>query len=329
MISIIVPVYNVRLYLSQCIESIINQTISDWELILVDDGSTDGSENLCDSFSHRDSRIFVIYQHNMGVSSARNTGLERASGEYIMFVDADDWIQKDLCENLLTRMKSSNQCDLVISGVKENKKRYSKENKICKEEVISLNDLSRRFDELYENCILNWPVAKLYRRELVGNQRFNSSIKLGEDLLFNLEYYAKCSRISLSSYVGYQYNKLNDNAATKSFRESDLKDLALIYKESQQFVKNYLSGDHSVVLKKRLCLGALGCMQFIFYSDLPQKEKKRMARLFFTNREFQESCSVDACFSLFTDIPRRLCLNKNYNGLRLFYACKKYVLKFL
>lgn len=327
MISIIVPVYNVRLYLSQCIESIINQTISDWELILVDDGSTDGSENLCDSFSHRDSRIFVIHQHNMGVSSARNTGLERASGEYIMFVDADDWIQKDLCENLLTRMKSSNQCDLVISGVKENKKRHSKENKICKEEVISLNNLSRRFDELYENCILNWPVAKLYRRELIGNQRFNSSVKLGEDLLFNLEYYTKCNRISLSSYVGYQYNKLNDNAATKSFRESDLKDLVLIYEKSQQFAKNYLSGNHDVVLKKRLCLGALGCLQFVFYSAVSKKEKKRLAQLFFLNREFQESCSIKAHFSLFTDIPRRLCLYKSYNGLCLFYACKKLWLK--
>lgn len=329
MISIIVPVYNVRLYLSQCIESIINQTISDWELILVDDGSTDGSGNLCDSFANKDSRIFVIHQHNRGVSSARNTGLERAKGEYVMFVDADDWIQRELCENLLNRMKNTSQCDLVISGVKETGRKSSKENKIYKEETISLKNLSSRFDKLYENCILNFPIAKLYRRKLVENQKFNSSVKLGEDLLFNLEYYSKCNKISLSTYVGYIYNRENEESATKSFRESDLRDLVLIYEKSQQFVKKYLSGDHSVVLKKRLCLGALGCMQFIFYSALPQKNKKKLVQLFFTDPEFQESCSVDARFSLFTDIPRRLCLNKSYNGLRLFYACKKYGLKFL
>ena len=329
MISIIIPVYNVRLYLVRCIESVMAQTLSDWELILVDDGATDGSGDLCDLYSRKDSRIRVFHQKNMGVSSARNVGLNQATGEYIMFVDADDWIERDFCDNLLTRMKNVSKCDLVISGYKEIGKRKLRENKICKEENILLSDLSDCFDELYENCILNSPFAKLYRRELIGNQLFDSAVKLGEDLLFNLEYYSKCNKISLSTYVGYTYNKMNESSATKAFRESDLKDLVLIYEKSQQFVKNYLSGNHSIVLEKRLCLGALGCMQFIFYSNDSQKKKRRLVQLFFSNHEFQKSCSINAHFPFFSDIPRRLCRCKSYNGLRWFYTFKKIGLKFL
>ena len=329
MISIIIPVYNVRLYLARCIESVMAQTLADGELILVDDGATDGSGALCDLYSRKDSRIRVFHQRNMGGSSARNVGLDQATGEYIMFVDADDWIERNFCDNLLTKMKNVNKCDLVISGYSEVGKLKLRENKIYKEEAISLNDLSGRFDELYENCILNSPVAKLYRRELIGNQRFDSSVKLGEDLLFNLEYYPKCNKISLSTYVGYAYNKMNEGSATKAFRESDLKDLVLIYKKSQEFVKKYLLGNHSTVLKKRLCLGALGCMQFIFYSNDSQKEKKRLVQLFFSNQEFQKSCSINAPFPFFSDIPRQLCRCKSYNGLRWFYTLKKIGLKFL
>ena len=100
-ISIIVPIYNVKPYLEQCILSIINQTYLNLEIILVNDGSTDGSLLICENFAKKDDRIVLITQQNMGLSSARNLGIEIATGEYIMFVDSDDWIHPKIVEDLL------------------------------------------------------------------------------------------------------------------------------------------------------------------------------------------------------------------------------------
>ena len=104
-ISIIVPVYNVELYLEKCIESIINQTYTNIEIILVDDGATDSSGNICDLYSKKDSRIKVIHKRNGGLSDARNVGIEKAVGQYLMFVDSDDYIDKTMCEKLYNALK--------------------------------------------------------------------------------------------------------------------------------------------------------------------------------------------------------------------------------
>lgn len=97
-ISIIVPLYNVEEYLSKCIETLINQTLKEIEIILIDDGSTDKSSKICDEYAKRDSRIRVIHQKNVGVSQARNNAIQIASGEFVMFVDGDDWIEEQTCE---------------------------------------------------------------------------------------------------------------------------------------------------------------------------------------------------------------------------------------
>lgn len=112
-ISIIVPVYNAEKWLSYCIDSIMNQTFSDFELLLIDDGSTDGSGKICDEYSLKDSRIRVFHKTNEGVSSARNLGLDNASGEWIAFCDADDWIEQDMIKILLDRANEKN-VDIVF-----------------------------------------------------------------------------------------------------------------------------------------------------------------------------------------------------------------------
>lgn len=112
-LSVIVPVYNTEKYLTQCIESIINQTYYDLEIILVDDGSTDGSADLCDAYENTDKRIKVIHQENKGLLSARLTGVQAAHGEYIGFVDSDDWIAEDMYEVLISTAEAGNRCDIV------------------------------------------------------------------------------------------------------------------------------------------------------------------------------------------------------------------------
>ena len=99
-ISVIVPVYNVKLYLHKCVDSILNQTYQNIEVLLIDDGSTDGSSDICDSYTEKDSRIKVVHKKNGGLSSARNTGLDMATGEYILFVDSDDYIDIEMIRRL-------------------------------------------------------------------------------------------------------------------------------------------------------------------------------------------------------------------------------------
>ena len=112
-ISVIVPVYNVEKYLNKCVDSIINQTFKDIEIILVDDGSTDSSPKICDDYTKVDSRIKVVHQKNSGLSAARNTGIRQSSGKYLAFIDSDDYISKDFCEilyNSITREKADVSC---------------------------------------------------------------------------------------------------------------------------------------------------------------------------------------------------------------------------
>lgn len=117
LVSIIVPVYNVAPYLRRCLDSIINQTYSQLEIILVDDGSTDDSGDICDEYSRKDNRIKIIHKPNGGISSARNTGLEVAKGEYIAFVDSDDWLDLHMYESLIAAFQAFPDADLVTCGI--------------------------------------------------------------------------------------------------------------------------------------------------------------------------------------------------------------------
>lgn len=115
LISIIVPVYNVEPYVSKCLESILRQTYQNIEIIIIDDGSTDGGSDICDAYAHKDKRIKVIHQSNEGVSGARNVGLRIAKGEFIGFVDSDDWIEADMYEYLLQNIQQQD-ADIAICG---------------------------------------------------------------------------------------------------------------------------------------------------------------------------------------------------------------------
>lgn len=176
-ISIIVPVYNVEKYLSCCLDSIKAQTFTDWECILVDDGSSDNSGKICDEYANNDNRFVVIHQKNAGASAARNKGLDIAKGEYILFVDSDDWIENTLIEKLYLCIKS-NSGDVSIAKLKfiypDGKSKDAKDNPVQ-------FDMPSDFSEITQG-----PCAKLIRKELLINNNilFPEKIKLAEDLYF-------------------------------------------------------------------------------------------------------------------------------------------------
>lgn len=189
MISVIVPVYNCIHTLKRSIEAICAQTIENLEVLLIDDGSTDGSQLLCDKFASQDTRICVFHKPNGGVSSARNMGLDNAKGEYIMFCDSDDWVEPEWCERLCLAAAENPGCLPVcnyyrIASDRETINREVQcqaiEERISKEDFFSLNQ--------YE--LLGIPWNKIFNRTIIEENhiRFRPDLSLGEDLVFNLDY---------------------------------------------------------------------------------------------------------------------------------------------
>ena len=182
LISIIVPVYNIENYLDKCIESIVHQTYKNLEILLIDDGSTDHSGKKCDEWAKKDKRIRVIHKKNGGVSSARNIGLEKAKGEYIGFVDGDDFVNKKMYEEMHRQMKKNN-ADFVICDYNEcynqndNFKDRGKENNL-----IEILDKNGMFDKVYPYRGYVWQGLFL-KEKLSAEVRFDSTKYVAEDLM--------------------------------------------------------------------------------------------------------------------------------------------------
>ena len=171
MLSIVVPVYNVKEYLEECLLSILNQSFTDLEIILIDDGSTDGSSDICDMYAEKDSRIKVVHQPNKGLSGARNTGLKHVHGEWVAFVDSDDFLDRQMFETMISESET-NMADLVVCGVQSF---YLEADKKVVEGRMQAAEKTTVYDEkAYWNiydikgsmiCDVVW--NKLYRRSLL------------------------------------------------------------------------------------------------------------------------------------------------------------------
>ena len=188
-ISVIVPVYNAEKYLRECLDSIVNQTYKNIEIILVDDGSTDGSGAICDEYADKDVRIKVYHIPNGGVSNARNLGIDNANGEYLMFVDSDDEVSRDCIEKLYCAIEYKEQ-DLVIGNfcdVYENRKIIQHEN------LSIIGNLQDDYANI--RILLQGPWGKLYRSEILKKNkiRFRVDISLTEDQIFNYDFLKKAS----------------------------------------------------------------------------------------------------------------------------------------
>jgi len=235
-ISIIVPVYNVEKYLVACLESLVNQTYQNIEVVLVDDGSTDHSSVICEEYVQRDSRIHLYYQINGGVSSARNLGLEKANGEYVVFVDSDDYVLSNYVETLYGLL-SNNNADIAMIALnyklESNAQASNKNVKIAtpnNKDEISMNSeetLNHIFDDdLYLGYVCN----KIFKRKFIilYNIRFEESVKLWEDILFCCQYITNINRAIYSSEKLYIYNIRGESATNlNDFKKENTKLIAI------------------------------------------------------------------------------------------------------
>lgn len=200
-LTVVIPVYNAEKYLKDCIDSIISQNFKDYELLLIDDGSTDSSLDICRSYEVNDDRVRVLSKTNGGVSTARNMGLDEAKGDWIVFVDADDW----LLENAFEVINKDVNANIIVTPYYEYFNNTFHSPYLINTAYLSSNDLESFIMKYLPTGLLKTVCGKFYRRELFEKQRFDPLIKLGEDTLFFIEAYNSVSTLFVDSYAFYVY----------------------------------------------------------------------------------------------------------------------------
>lgn len=219
LVSIIIPVYNAQKTIGRGIDSVLNQTYRDYELILLDDGSTDGSGQICDDYAKGDKRIRVLHKENTGVSDTRNQGIAMAQGEYLQFLDSDDWLTPDSTE-LLVRTVTDHPCDMVIADFyRVVGERVSQKGNIEKEGMIDRAEyavnMMRKPADFYYGVLWN----KFYKRSVIEAYgiRMDTSVSWCEDFLFNLEYVRHIDSVYALKAPVYYYVKTKGSLVTQSF----------------------------------------------------------------------------------------------------------------
>lgn len=210
-ISIIIPVYNSEKYLQKCFDSITNQTFSDFEVIVINDGSKDNSGEICDHYAKIDSRFKVLHKKNEGVSIARNTGIEHASGEYITFIDSDDWVDEDYLQMMMS--VATTGCDLVVSGIVCNYTNGEIKTLTIDNAYFPSNNIDH-LHSLIKSRLYYGPCNKVYKADIIKSNKitFPQGISYGEDRIFNYQYIGYVDKIQALSYAGYHYLKLDNGS---------------------------------------------------------------------------------------------------------------------
>jgi len=268
-ISVIIPVYNAERYLKKCLDSLLEQTFQDYEVIIINDGSKDSSGEICEEYKKLNSKIQVIHQENQGVSKARNTAIEKAQGEWLFFLDADDELFKNSLETLYSHTKG---VDIVIGECVV----YSTEGRVIftpPKTFIEHLDKNSTFKLLYRPYFIyqGYLCNKLYKRTILtdNNIRFNEKISFGEDKLMIVEYMSHCKNSTYTSQPVYKYYR-REESAMNSINIS--------------FNRKYISSFHAEVES---------CNYISTVKDI----KKEI-------REYAQECIVNAYFAITSHMKR-------------------------
>ena len=210
-VSILIPVYNTSLYLNQCLDSIINQTYKDLQIVLIDDGSKDNSLAVCNEYASKDNRIEVFNQENQGVAITRNHLLEKIKGDYFLFIDSDDWIEPSMVEFMITEAEEKT-ADVVMCGKVENK---APVNNNFTYKIYDNATIIREF--LYHNELRGSLWNKLLKSNLLTNLSFHCEISYGEDALFCWQYFHKVKKAVITDKCLYHYRLHETSISNSSF----------------------------------------------------------------------------------------------------------------
>lgn len=310
-VSIIVPVYKVpEVSLRRCIESCINQTLKEIEIILVDDGSPDDCGEICDKYLKKDKRIKVIHKNNSGVSSARNIGILQAKGEYIGFVDSDDWVEKDFYEKMYYFGRKNNT-EIVVSGyVKDIEDKMVEVLKREKENVLSKKEAMKA---LMERKIYVWsPCDKIYKIDIVRKNLFNENIYMGEDLDFIWRILQKINKLGYISLNKYHYvyrKESSTNSISPKYKKDSVLVMQSILKETKKILdKKLLSRIKELYLKEM----ASYCRLMLIKNEkkynkeikLYQKKIRSLGGYLIRNKDFKLKVKMGIIFFM---LPNFIC----------------------
>ena len=289
LISVIAPVYRIpKEYLLKCFSSVLSQTYTNWELIIVDDGSCDGSGEYCDDFSQKDNRIKVIHQKNAGVSVARNKGIQNSNGEYIAFIDSDDWIDDNYLQLFVDRLDEVNY-DICICSSKVERKTKSEINNFLSEDSIKCNEeqLYQLKSQLicrglaayhppYVNVGVPW--GKLYKKSFIIDNGicFKPGVKRMQDNLFNLFAFKKAKCISYIDKPTYHYRDFSESAVHK-YNTNIISDFEPFLDELEKFVINENNEKWIHGANKRKITSISSYMSYYFFHK--KNNKKLMKKL--------------------------------------------------
>lgn len=217
LVSILVPVYNVETYLPHCLDSLVGQTYPHLQIVLIDDGSTDGSWRVMQEFAARDERIEIYHQENLGVGVTRNRLLEKIKGDYVLFVDSDDWVELDMVEFLVGKVLLTNSSVVTCSMVTNDD---DFDSTVYKEDIWTQSKTIREFlrHETFRGSLCN----KLVATCLLHNQHFHCEISYGEDALFCWGFLQNASRVLITDKVLYHYRMNMDSISHQSFGRKKL-----------------------------------------------------------------------------------------------------------
>lgn len=303
MVSIIIPIYNSEKYLRRCIDSVLWQTYLNWELLLVNDGSKDASLKICMEYAAKDSRIKLISKLNGGVSSARNKGIHLAQGEFICFIDSDDYIDKDMIMKLIIAMNESNT-DIIICGIKRIIK-TKEEIFISPSKIIhDKKDICLFVADNYLKWLISSPCGKLYKRSLLPANLFNEEFSLGEDLQFNIEYFERINSMTIIDEPLYCYTT-NNSSLTHTYRKKHYETMCSIYKYTLGYFNRTVESNSSFMLKNVNYKLFSFCISFMYQNINVSSKKDEMLFI-------KEICDNNYIREAIKELPRLNFIRKVY-----------------
>lgn len=323
-ISIIVPVHNVEKYVERTIRSILRQTFEDFELILVDDGSTDNSGTICDKYLGKDERVKVIHKENEGVSSARNVGIDAAEGEYIGFVDADDCIAGDMYEMLYSDIIENN-ADIAICGICN----YFEDGRRSRQSDINgfwkFNNV-QALKEVFEDRLFSVnPVNKLYRKDLFDDLRYPVG-RIAEDAFLTPILMIRAKKVVYNYRPKYIYIHREDSITTSSFKKSDF-DVVDAYKKHLEIVRKFYPKLESQAMFRHLWSYMYVLDKMIMSNDLSHNDEynevvsilRKNTFKIITNKHFSIKRKVASLVLLFSpSLYAKLTINNKRHNFKLF-----------
>ena len=283
-ISVLMPVYNSEKFLLETVQAVINQSYIDWELILVDDGSTDNSKEICTQLMNDDKRIKYIFQENLGVSHTRNVALENAQGKYIVFVDSDDLIHEDYLKILINSIEKNNSDISVCNFIERKISNTGKVEDITREfypkEVMEMSEMKDYIMDFGNSGLLNPLWNKIYKNQIIkeNNITFDEKVETGEDFIFNLQYFRKVKKISFIKDSLYYYIRRNNNSITYKYIENMYEKGWEIHWLLESFLKDmgFYNEENAYVLYGNHLTGVFSAFLNLYHDHckLTSKEKK-------------------------------------------------------